>query len=492
LSVKTAGVGFFQIPTAPAALTAVAQSASANTLGSAVSFGNAPSALYITGVTIGVATTQVPTYVQIQILVGGSIVGSVLVPYGVSTGAAASVLTGYRQIYPPIPVANAGAITVKSASSVASAVGWGVSLECIAQANVVDDGVAQSSNVTQWNGTTVATPATAGIPDVNVKNINNVAAATPGAAGGVLISGSNSGTTTLGALTVTGATTHTGNVVLSDGLTISAPSTGNRAGLDIAGNGTGAALKLTAGATGIGMSVAGGATSGDGVKITTTSGHAVNLAPVGTSMHGLLSTGGNGGTSDGIKAVAGTGGVPIRGDITGNITGNLSGSVGSVTGAVGSVTGAVGSVAGNVVGSVASVTARVTANADQLAGQTVTAAAGVTFPTSVASPTNITAGTITTVTNLTNAPTVGDFTAAMKTSLSAATPAVTVSDKTGFSLTAAYDAAKTAAPATDVTAIKAKTDSLTFTVAAKLDVNLLVVNGITVNGAGTAGSPWGP
>jgi hypothetical protein len=82
-------------------------------------------------------------------------------------------------------------------------------------------------------------------------------------------------------------------------------------------------------------------------------------------------------------------------NITGNITGNLSGSVGSVT-------------------------ARVTANTDQLAGQTVTAAAGVTFPTSVASPTNITAGTITTVTNLTNAPTVGDFTTVMKTSLGTA------------------------------------------------------------------------
>jgi hypothetical protein len=41
-------------------------------------------------------------------------------------------------------------------------------------------------------------------------------------------------------------------------------------------------------------------------------------------------------------------------------------------------------------------------NTTQLAGQAVTAAAGVTFPTSVASPTNITAGTITTVTNLTN------------------------------------------------------------------------------------------
>jgi hypothetical protein len=56
-------------------------------------------------------------------------------------------------------------------------------------------------------------------------------------------------------------------------------------------------------------------------------------------------------------------------------------------------------------------------DAGLIAGQTITAAAGVTFPTSVASPTNITAGTITTVTNLTNAPTVGDLTATMKASV---------------------------------------------------------------------------
>lgn len=45
--------------------------------------------------------------------------------------------------------------------------------------------------------------------------------------------------------------------------------------------------------------------------------------------------------------------------------------------------------------------------------------------------------TTTTATNLTNAPTAGDFTSTMKTSLNAATPAVTVSDKTGFSLSSA-------------------------------------------------------
>jgi len=59
----------------------------------------------------------------------------------------------------------------------------------------------------------------------------------------------------------------------------------------------------------------------------------------------------------------------------------------------------------------------VAANATQFAGQTITAAAGVTLPSSVASPTNITAGTITTVTNLTNAPTAGDLTSTMKASI---------------------------------------------------------------------------
>lgn len=70
-------------------------------------------------------------------------------------------------------------------------------------------------------------------------------------------------------------------------------------------------------------------------------------------------------------------------------------------------------------------TAVASVNATQLAGQTIIAAAGVTFPASVASPTNITAGTITTVTNLTNAPTAGDLTATMKTSVTTAATAAT-------------------------------------------------------------------
>ncbi|QOZ25283.1 hypothetical protein [Bradyrhizobium sp. CCBAU 51753] len=51
---------------------------------------------------------------------------------------------------------------------------------------------------------------------------------------------------------------------------------------------------------------------------------------------------------------------------------------------------------------------------------------------------------VATATNLTNAPTSGDFTSTMKTSLNAATPAVTVSDKTGFTLASDGLAAVTA------------------------------------------------
>lgn len=64
-------------------------------------------------------------------------------------------------------------------------------------------------------------------------------------------------------------------------------------------------------------------------------------------------------------------------------------------------------------------TDRLDTNATHFADQAISAAAGVTLPSSVASPTNITAGTITTVTNLTNAPTAGDLTATMKASVNA-------------------------------------------------------------------------
>ncbi len=44
----------------------------------------------------------------------------------------------------------------------------------------------------------------------------------------------------------------------------------------------------------------------------------------------------------------------------------------------------------------------------------------------------------------------------------------------------------------DVTAIKTKTDDITFSVANKVDANIKSVNDVTVDGVGTEGNPWGP
>jgi hypothetical protein len=44
----------------------------------------------------------------------------------------------------------------------------------------------------------------------------------------------------------------------------------------------------------------------------------------------------------------------------------------------------------------------------------------------------------------------------------------------------------------DVTAIKAKTDSLTFTVASVVDANIQRVNDVAVTGTGAVGDEWGP
>lgn len=184
--------------------------------------------------------------------------------------------------------------------------------------------------------------------------VSNVA---PGGSGGHMISGSNAGTTTLGALTVTGATTHTGNVLLSDGLTIAAPSTVDRAGLAITGNGAGAGIISTGGATGdgvkavggasghgltaqgtgttrhgvnavggtttsAGIAATGGATSGDGMLISAgASGHGINTAGVGTTKHGITAAGGST-TSHGINATGGGVGHGILATSGGGATGD--------------------------------------------------------------------------------------------------------------------------------------------------------------------------
>ncbi len=172
--------------------------------------------------------------------------------------------------------------------------------------------------------------------------------------------------------------------------------------------------------------------------------------------------------------------------ITGNITGNLSGSVGSVTGAVGSVTGAVGSVTGNVLGVVASVSGLTASNLDTTVSSRMatyvqpTGFLASTFPATVASPTNITL-------------------VAAVSGLTAANLDVAVSTRLAGASYVAPDNAGIAAAVTgtttilvDTSAIKAKTDSLNFTVAGKVDSHVQYVDGLEVTGAGTAADPWRP
>lgn len=150
-----------------------------------------------------------------------------------------------------------------------------------------------------------------------------------------------------------------------------------------------------------------------------------------------------------------------------------------------------------------------TANTTQLAGQTVTAAAGVTFPTSVASPTNITAGTITTVSgNVTGS--VGSVTGLTASNLDATISSrmATYTQPTGFlaatfpgtvasttnitagTITTTTNLTNAPPDSASITAIKAKTDSLAFTVAGQVDANTESINATTVLGNGTSGNLW--
>src|SRR3990172_8371240 len=255
----------------------------------------------------------------------------------------------------------------------------------------------------QHIGTAYATPTTNGVPEVDVTHVSGTAqtagdlaamitavddfvdtevtaiktktdflpSVTAGAAGGLMIAGSNAATT-FATLTVTGASIFTGNVSYAAGITIT-QSTVNGHGISITGNGIGHGVKFIGGDTGSGAQFVGGATSGHAVNTEAASGYSgFNGVGVGGGygfrgsmeflpaalIGGRINADATAISGDSVAAdrletmLDGTGGNTLSAAITGNITGNLSGSVGSVTGAVGSVTGDVG---GNVTGSVGSI-----------------------------------------------------------------------------------------------------------------------------------------
>lgn len=116
-----------------------------------------------------------------------------------------------------------------------------------------------------------------------------------------LTTGAISGTT----LTLTGA------VLLESGVHIT-QTLSDQPGLSIVGNGGGAGILCTGGVTGFGMYIGGGGTSGEGLVVESSNGHAASFQAGGTSKHGMLVAGGSAGVSDGLKLMAGTGGVGFR------------------------------------------------------------------------------------------------------------------------------------------------------------------------------------
>lgn len=178
-SVATQNVGHFQIPTAPAAGTSVVSGAANTYTGTAVQLSASTSAIYITGVHVETSAALAATYISCQLMIGAGGAETAVGQYIVSPFSTGStVAMGFHYINPPIAMANGSRLSVKMADSVGSKT-YLVSVEAILQSNVVT-GVTETTDVTKWNGTAVSSPATAGIPDVNVKNIDNDAASASG------------------------------------------------------------------------------------------------------------------------------------------------------------------------------------------------------------------------------------------------------------------------------------------------------------------------
>jgi len=186
---------------------------------------------------------------------------------------------------------------------------------------------------------TVNIVTTAADPTDSVRlGLTGLANAVPGASGGLLISGSNSGTTTLAALTITGSTT------MSDGLLVSR-STSNVSAITATGNGTGSGIVATSGggATGDGIQATSVATNGNGLvgtgigtgngikaasvsgaaisAVASTSGDGITATGAGTTKHGINASGGAT-TSHGISATGGGVGHGILATSGAGATGN--------------------------------------------------------------------------------------------------------------------------------------------------------------------------
>jgi hypothetical protein len=274
------------------------------------------------------------------------------------------------------------------------------------------------ADVVKWNGTAVSSPATAGIPEVNVKNINNVstsAVTTIKAVQGLTTADTISAlaANTITATSINVAAFSSAKFAADTGLVPIRSNTAQAGAattitLDASASASNSfynnCIVLITGGTGVGQARFITAYVG-ATKVATVATWVTN--PDNTSTFAILP----------FDAVAGASAPTVAQIATGLFQDLTSGSDFTTAGSFGKL------IVDNLNATITSRMASYTQPTGFLAA---------TFPSgTVANTTNITAGTITTVTNLTNAPTSGDFTATMKTSIGTAVAASAVASVTG-------------------------------------------------------------
>lgn len=432
MSVKTAGVGHFQIPTAPAAGTSVTSgAANVYTTTPVQLIASTAAALYITGIYAEEAAVSTATYKSVQLMIGAAASETVIGQYEIAPSTGSTVTRTFRNIFPPIPVAIGIRISAKTGDSV-GALATLISLECIAQSNVVDDGIAITT-------VSAVTGLTASNLDATISSRMASYTQPTGFLAATFPTGTVANTTNITAGTMTTTTNLT-----------NAPTAGDFTATMKTSIGTAVAASAVASVTAA-VSVAGDFS-----------------ATMKTSLNAATPA-----------------------SVTGNVGGNVVGSVASVTAAV-----TLPSIPANWITAAGINAAALNGKGDWNIGKTgytLTQTFPANFSSLSITAGGLLDLTQTAADKVWGTATRA-LTDKTGFALSAAYDAAKTAAQAGnaMTLTAAYDSAKTAAPASDVTAIKAKTDSLAFTVANQIDANIRSVNGTTITGAGTAGSSWGP
>jgi hypothetical protein len=215
--------------------------------------------------------------------------------------------------------------------------------------------------------------------------------------------------------------------------------------------------------------------------------NATNISAIKTKTDFLPSA--TAGASGGLFIAGTNAATAVTTSFTTTFTGNLTGSVGSVTGAVGSVTGAVGSVTGLTAADVGAIKA----TTDKL-DDTLEDDAGTYRFTANAleeAPTGGSAPTASAIADEVQTRTIAAVTVVNGLAANVITAAATAADFTTEIQSGLATAANLATVDTVVDAIKAKTDSLTFTVSGKVDSNITHVIADPIVADSSKTTNWG-